>query len=279
VSETPSSTSPRSRQTGRSPAYPGISLRVAIERARLLYEKERRHAAPISAITAAWGLTSSTSGSATVAIAALKKYGLLVEEKSGGERVARLSDLALDVLLNPEPEAAIKQAALMPAINREMWEQYGTNLPSADTLRWQLVKRGFTENGVQDFLRVYRDTIAFAKLDSSAPGPALAEGGGDEDEELYEESGPTHFYPRWNVTRQDRTPSEPTPGPPLIQRDPRREPQSSGGLRIPIPLVGGTEVVYLEGRFPISEEAWNQFQIMLSAMKAGLVKPSTQAVD
>ena len=47
----------------------------------------------------------------------------------------------------------------------------------------------------------------------------------------------------------------------------------SSGLRIPIPLVGGSEVVYIEGQFPLTEQAWTQFMAMVAAMKPGLVKP------
>ncbi len=156
----------RRKPRGRSPNYPGISLGTAIDKARKLYESERRHAAPISVVTSIWGYSSPTTGYATVAVAALKKYGLLLDEKADGERLLRLSELAMDILLNPEPREAIQQAALLPPLHKEMWETYGSRLPSFDTLRWMLVKRGFTESGVQDFLRVYRETITFAKLDA-----------------------------------------------------------------------------------------------------------------
>lgn len=264
------------RRRERSPSYPGISLQVAVGRAKQLYEAERRHAAPVEAVTKAWGYTNSGSGSATVTLAALKKFGLLDEERSEGERILRLSDLALDILLNPEPEAALRQAALMPAIHKEMWEKYRANLPSADTLRWQLVKRGFTESGAQDFLKVYRDTIAFAQLDASGKSSHDDDPDHASGIDQVDIVGNSGLDPHQSAPGGERSATEPPathqPIPAKTDINVGRQTPSSG-LRIPIPLVGGSEVVYIEGQFPLTEQAWTQFISMVAAMKPGLVKP------
>ncbi len=255
----------RRKPRGRSPNYPGISLGTAIDKARKLYESERRHAAPISVVTSIWGYSSPTTGYATVAVAALKKYGLLLDEKADGERLLRLSELAMDILLNPEPREAIQQAALLPPLHKEMWETYGSRLPSFDTLRWMLVKRGFTESGVQDFLRVYRETITFAKLDAGVVKPIADEA---EPTTVDEEEHDAPYATGAGSDRSSLPSLSAAPGSGKSQTV-----AQSNGLRIPIPLVGGTEVVVIEGQFPLTEQAWAQFMAMITVMKPGLVKP------
>lgn len=252
---------PEHRRTkGRSPSYPGLSLPVAVERARMVYDLEGRHAAPITAITRHWGFKSPTTGPASVAYSALIKYGLLADEGSGLDRSAKLTELALDILLNPNHQPSTHRAALLPSIHREMWEEFGNSLPSDDNLRWRLVvQRGFTETGMRDFIREYRDTLAYAQLPETASIPSEAPPLAEEDV-------------------QDDTEHEPTPPRP-------RGPQRRGGsgmstdMQAPdvqtfsVPLLGAPPVI-VEGKFPVSEAEWTYFMAVLSAMKPGLVLPS-----
>jgi hypothetical protein len=156
----------------RSPGYPGISLREAIEKARVLHGKESRSAAPIEAIYDHWGYAPK-SGAGNVAISALKKFGLIEDEGSGQKRKARLSDLGLRIVLDervdsPEREEAIRRAALLPKIHRDIWEHFGGSLPSDANLRHFLrFERGFTENAAAELIKELHDTVAFAQLDPS----------------------------------------------------------------------------------------------------------------
>src|SRR5579859_174025 len=123
----------------RSPAYPAINLETAIQRARQLYDKEKRHPAPVATVVKHWGYTS-LNGAALGTVAALKKYGLLDEEGGGEDRMAWLSSLADDILMNPDrakQAEAIRQAALRPAGYKEMWEKYHLDLPSDQSLLWE----------------------------------------------------------------------------------------------------------------------------------------------
>lgn len=234
---------------GRSPSYPGIPLSTAVQRARVLKENAGRHQVPMANITGYWGYKTPYTGPASVTYAALKKYGLLDEEGSGDARMGKLSDLGWDILMNPDPMPSIQKAALLPAIHREIWELYGDDLPPEDAMRFEFVgKRGFTDSGFTDFLRVYRETIAFAQLSSAG-----------------------------------NLPEEPDPPKKAGAHESRREQQRRGGgvsqdgiLTIPVPVIGGAPIV-IEGEFPVSEAAWSQFIAVLQAMKPGLVaepKPS-----
>jgi hypothetical protein len=248
----------RRAKRGRSPSYPGISLAAAIDRARTVWEHEKRNATPVRVMMKHWGYTNPAGGLAAVTFSALKKFGLVEDEGSGPDRLAKLTELAFEILNNPHPEQAVREAALRPPIHRELWEQYATELPSGESLKWTLLQRGFTESGASEFIREYRETIAFARLNGGTP-----KGAADADhEELEDEKPPA-----------ERPGSRQTPP----------NPRNRGGMRgnvltIPVPVIGGSPVT-IEGEFPITEAAWDQFMAVLGAMKPGLVAEPQEEND
>lgn len=159
----------------RSPAYPYLALPEALERTAQLRRAEGRHAVSVSVAMQHWGYKAESSTGYSC-IAALKKYGLVDEEGVGENREVRLSPLALALLLDgdagsPERAAALRTAALNPRIHAELWERYGPELPSDQTLRrFLLLEKNFNEASVDEFVAEYRATIAYAGL--SEPGAA-----------------------------------------------------------------------------------------------------------
>lgn len=155
----------------RSPAYPSIDLKSAIERARQFYSAEKRAAANVKVASEHWGYSFTSSGGKQ-AIAALLAFGLMEDEGSGDQRKVKLTELALRIILDErqdskERDEAIRRAALMPKIHQEILTKWPT-LPSDANLRHYLVlDRKFNENVVGDFIREIRNTIAFAKLHES----------------------------------------------------------------------------------------------------------------
>lgn len=152
------------RRKIRSPSFPFISLRVALDRVRAFQAKESRNAAPLEVAAEHWGYSPKSSGGKQT-IAALRAFGLLE-----GESTVRLTDRALRILLDerepsPERDRLLQEAALMPPLHAKLWERYGTGLPSPQTLRMSLVlDEGFNENSVDDFVAQYRETLEFARL-------------------------------------------------------------------------------------------------------------------
>src|SRR5437867_12855179 len=106
----------------RSPNYPALSLETAVQRAKALYEREGRSAVAPEVAVKAWGYRS-LSGPSRSQIAALRHYGL-IEQPSNGN--LRLSNRALALVLrspdSPEYQAALRDAALTPALFRELYE-------------------------------------------------------------------------------------------------------------------------------------------------------------
>lgn len=174
----------RGKKKGRSPSYPAINLKAAIEKASMLYQKEGKHATPTFTAMSDMGY-SPTSGAGIVALAALKKFGLVEDEGSGRDRVVKLTDLALDIILSPDDDSsgkmqAIQHAAMVPPIHSELWKEFEGSLPSPANLRHNLIrKRNFTDSGANEFIRQFTETIEFAKLSGSAIiSPDTADSGG-----------------------------------------------------------------------------------------------------
>ncbi len=156
----------------RSPSYPGIDLETALSRARTIYQHEKRNPAPTETVLKHWGY-KPTTGPGRTTLAALKKFGLLVDQGRSEHRQVRLSDLALRILLDEREDSserveAIQSAALTPTIHAELWSKYGADLPSDATIAYYLkVERQFTESGAEELIDEFRRTLSFAGLDES----------------------------------------------------------------------------------------------------------------
>jgi hypothetical protein len=146
----------------RSPSFPFISLREAVERARALYAAERRNAVSVDAAARHWGYSPKSSGGKQT-VAALRAFGLLE-----GEGSVRLTDRAVRIALDEgseERDRLLRTAALSPPVYSRLWERYERDLPSDESLRNHLVvEMGFNRNAVEDLLRGYKETLDFAKL-------------------------------------------------------------------------------------------------------------------
>ena len=184
-----------STKAARSPSYPDLDLREAIEKAQVVWDRESRNLAPVTTIQEHWGYRANT-GPALRAVAALKKFGLLEDQGRGDTRQARLTDLAESIILDKrepstERDAAIRNAALTPPIHADLWEKYQGNLPSDATLQFVLTKNlRFSPRGAEALIKEFSATIAFAKLERAdiiASNEDEQAGGNDND------SVPTDF--------------------------------------------------------------------------------------
>lgn len=184
----------------RSPNYPRISLKDAIERVEKLYRKERTHKTTREAVAEGLGY-NSLNGSSLGIIGTLKQYGLL-EEDSEGVRVSQ-DAVALVMLPKDEPERmeALRTAASTPRLFSELREEYGDSLPSDVSLRYALIKKGYSERAANEVIRSYRDTLDLVS----------EEGGGytDADVEDQQEVEPPMRQP----TAAQGTTSRSSPGP------------------------------------------------------------------
>lgn len=153
----------------RSPSFPSIDLKAAIERARTFYQHEKRLPANVAVAAKHWGYSPQSSGGKLV-LAALLSFGLMEDKGSGDQRQVKLTDLALRILLDERPGSlerreALQRAAFMPKIHSELFTKWSESLPSDPNLRhYLLIDKKFNENSVEDFIKELRSTADFAGI-------------------------------------------------------------------------------------------------------------------
>lgn len=159
----------------RSPSYPGITLEAAVARAKAFHKAEGKHEALVTTAVAHWKYGPKSSGG-LVTVSSLKAYGLMEDKGSGPDRKVYLTALGLSIvqderIVSPERDAAIKTAALSPQILADLWNRYGLDRPSDDTVAHYLrVEREYTATASTEIIKVYEAAISFAKLDREPPG-------------------------------------------------------------------------------------------------------------
>lgn len=250
----------------RSPSYPSISLGKAVERAEVIYKHEGKYLAPIDSILAHWGYTAR-GGRALRQLAALKKFGLTIEEGRREDRQIKLSQLGLYIVMPDSPERAesLKKAAMTPTIHKELQAKYPEGLPSDSTVRWYLKsERQFTEKAASELVAEYQATMRFAGLDGVSAGAASLEESEDTDvSNGDEEASQDEDMADDTLIENPSVPPTPPKGAKGRADDAMRD--------VSIPLAG-TAWVTVSGEFPMTEESWDQMLAMLAAMKPGLTQ-------
>jgi hypothetical protein len=155
----------------RSPSYPSIDLKAAVDRAEELYQFAKRSPVLVSAVLPKWGYNSkSANGMKTVA--ALKSYGLIEDSGKLDMRKIQLTDRAYRIIHSqkdsPDRIKAIQAAARNPEIYKYCWEEFGgpKHMPHDDALREHLIlEKKFNATAVSGFLADYKETVGYAKLE------------------------------------------------------------------------------------------------------------------
>lgn len=175
MAEAPAIEKTAKRKTGRSPAYPGFSLKRALEQADALFKQEGEYEAPLSSTVGAWGYSEKSSGGRQ-ALATMKYYGLIDISGDGPSRMVKISDIAKRILLDKredqtEKNRLIRQVALNPAAHASLFQKYGQGLASDGSVEHFLVfEEGFKPGAAKDLLAEYKDTAEFAGLYQPSDG-------------------------------------------------------------------------------------------------------------
>jgi hypothetical protein len=156
------------RAVHRSPAYPFIPLSTAVDRSDAMYKAASRHAVRVSALAQPWGYSFGSSLAAQV-VSALRQFGLLeIVDGQGNDRVVRLSELALRILLDKrgaERAKALCEAAMRPALYAELWEKWGAEIPSDSVAESHLMlDRSYNPASVASVLSAYKATLQYAGM-------------------------------------------------------------------------------------------------------------------
>jgi hypothetical protein len=230
----------------RSPNFPFIPLETAVQRAREVWDKENRHAAAPETIVGHWGYGPKSSGGRQT-IAALRHFGLM---EGRGDQI-RLTEVAQAILFSeagsPQWLRRIQEAALNPAIHKEIWTRYDGELPSDQNLRYYLVvDRGFAESGAADLIGELRATFAFARM------------GEYESDNL-------------SSKEEDKQEDEDEIGTGTLTKDEEQLIPSGARRSVQLPY-SGTDWAILQASFPLTSDEWDQMLAVLTAMKPALTE-------
>lgn len=183
----PSENSAQAGPRDRSPAYPNITLKAALDRLTEFDTHFKRSPARAEKVGDAWGIKGKAYVDRTAA--ALRYFGLIEYQGAGKDRQIVVSDEGRKYLRAQQEETKIevvKAAALRPKQIAKFWTQWGTNRPAdAACLDELIFKNGFSDKGANEFLRIYDATITYAglvesdKVSSKQEEVADSEGGGD----------------------------------------------------------------------------------------------------
>ncbi len=169
----------------RSPNFSTSGLEKALELARKLYEKYKKYDTAWDVAITSLGYTPKSSAGLQ-AMASLSYYGLIDIQGVKSSRRVKITTLAFSILLDEREDSieratAIQTAALNPTMFYKIRMQYPHDLPADESLRHELVMtHKFNPASVPDFIKQFKETMAYAKIYESG---IIGEGGEIEDEE------------------------------------------------------------------------------------------------
>jgi len=151
----------------RSPSFPFISLKRALDRVEALYVSHKREPARLAVVAKSWGYAAKSSA-VLQTVSALKQFGLIEDLGSGEDRKVQVTELARRIISDERPGArlnAIKESACLPKIISEYLPKWVPERPSdAHCISELHLDRGFTSESARIFLRVFDETVAYAGL-------------------------------------------------------------------------------------------------------------------
>ena len=198
----------------RSPAYPYISLDLAIERAKKIYAQAKDHPQTREVMARVYG-KPVTSSATLQTFATLVQYGLLETIAVGSQKRLQVTTPLKIISNSSTPAKQVIQAkqfcALRPRIFKELFDKFEYADVHDSLILFYLTSEResshgtvYTDKAAQEVLRVYRATLAYAGLgppDKSEP----VELDGNDDEPQKEEASPSPDIPASNVARPART--------------------------------------------------------------------------
>lgn len=154
----------------RSPNFPALNLKIAVELVSRFYETYKKHETPIGLAHELWGYQQYGSA-ANRMVAAIGAYGLIETSGVGKNKKVKISEEGKRICGGaPDHEDLLKRSALLPPIHLETWTHYDGDIPNDELLKnyflWEH-KPPFNKLSVSSFISEFRETISFAKLDSS----------------------------------------------------------------------------------------------------------------
>lgn len=164
----------------RSPSYPAIGLKEAVEKVAAVYAKDYQNRIPRQVAAEHMGY-QSLNGKSLGVLSSLLKYGLL--EGRGDD--TRVSDVAVAIIAHEagsgERLKAIQIAAALPELFNEIDARFQGGRGSDQAIRAYLMTQKFIPSAADAVIRAYRETKQLVAAESAGYSP-------DREAELIEEA-------------------------------------------------------------------------------------------
>jgi hypothetical protein len=160
--------------------YPALQLKDAVEGVEKLFAEIQRSSVDGTTASKALGY-SSENGAARTKLGALNAYGLI----DRGKKLVNVTDLGIAIAhpLQDSRERGLREAALRPALFKEIWDNH--RQCSESVLASTLVHKGLDTGSAAQAAKIFKANIAFAGLTDSnynpsekPPLPHVDQGGG-----------------------------------------------------------------------------------------------------
>lgn len=143
----------------RSPNYPALGLREAVDKARMLHQAVGRTEHDRETVARGMGYRSLSGASAT-AVSALRKYGLL----EGRNDEIQVSDRAMAILFahtEEERREALREAALEPTLFSELAQKFPGDRINDELVKNYLIRNGFGVQAADGVISAFKETLEF----------------------------------------------------------------------------------------------------------------------
>lgn len=172
----------------RSPRAPSLPLDEALARAIKVYSIEGKHPAPVDVVARHLGYTSASNGSAASAIASIRYFGLC--DRPGDGLISIHKDVeAYQFAPNDSIRTTLLQKWVRtPQVFADLLQKYQGSLPSAATLKFDLLQQGFSPSAADECVTCFLKSVEFSKIytavsESAQAGQEATSESDDTDEE------------------------------------------------------------------------------------------------
>lgn len=148
----------------KSPRAPSMSLDEAAEKAMRIYDKESRHAVPTDIAAKHIGYKDANNGAALSALASLGYYGLVERTKDGFLTVSKDVEVYKFAPTQTMRKETAKKWLGNPAIFSDLLDKYGNTLPSDETIKFDLIQRGFSPASADACVSAFRRSVEFVEM-------------------------------------------------------------------------------------------------------------------
>lgn len=156
----------------KSPRAPTMPLDEALERALRIYEKDRLHPVPTEIAAKHMGYAGANNGSALQCLASLRYYGLLDRPRDGFVAVSKDVEALKFAPSEDLRKAFLRRFVGTPPLFAELLDRSQGGMPSDESLKYELIQRGFIPSSAGTVANVFKRSVEFADALGGASLPA-----------------------------------------------------------------------------------------------------------